>query len=231
MWVRRVGRWSAGLAAIAVLALAVACGSEGTPDSSPPTQPPSMTPTVPTEPTSTVPTATPTRVASPAPGPTGIAGLDTTLLLMATRDAERIFPRVIFSEVACETNPTGAGAPPRCEPGEAQGTKVKVMPWSSCEGQHARAAQAKDLVASHIAQLNLSPVAVVPIEGKTQLGYQPGDKYGIVFASLTAGAPAVMFATDTEGRITRIYRGCAALADELIERAGGPGVVIFPKQR
>jgi hypothetical protein len=38
-----------------------------------------------------------------------------------------------------------------------------------------------------------------------------------------------MFATDVDGRIMRIYRGCSACADELVDRAGGPAVVIFPK--
>lgn len=120
------------LASIALVLGAAACGD----DDDDPTPTPGASPTtpVPADPT------TPGSPATPTPtipsGPVGDDDLDPIARAIADGDIDALIGRVSFFEIACVEKVQGAGGPPQCPAGVPDGSILKVIAMSDCEGYY-----------------------------------------------------------------------------------------------
>ncbi len=86
--------------------------------------------------TLTAPAATPTigRVANK----TGIPSVDAAIAAELAADGAALQSLIRYQPIACTLTITGIGAPPRCRPGEADGTPVDVLSVATCEPEYQR---------------------------------------------------------------------------------------------
>lgn len=115
-----------GLAALLAGALACAACSDGNGSGQ---ETPSATTTAPA--TSTAVTATPEPGAVPA---TGVPVVDRFIAAMLSGDVPALQALVDYGQIGCVVQPQGIGSPPVCEAGQPEGTPVKVIGFSTCEG-------------------------------------------------------------------------------------------------
>jgi hypothetical protein len=216
--IRLFSRSLAGLA-IAMAILAGACADDSKESTTQQTPHPSTTATAQAEQKS--PTPAPTQ--TPTGDTTGIAAVDATMKLVKDRDLAALAGAVQLSEFACAANPQGAGGPPRCEAGEANGQKVKVFPWSGCEIQYAREGSVRDRLKAMVIDQQMTPVALVRLAAGTKLAYFEGERYGVIYE--VSGAPGLMIGLTEDGKITRLYEGCQAPAAELVSRSDPSAIV------
>jgi hypothetical protein len=150
----------------------VACASEGHTQS-----PPSVTPTIAGE-TPTVPTPGPSLTPTPpvGGGVTGIAAVDAAIKAIAAKDAVALASQAVFRTDACSTA-QGAGGPPQCRTGEANGTRVEVLAAASCEGYYLRKDELTATV-NRFLEANPQLYAVYKHNGRIFL---PGE-YVIIFS-------------------------------------------------
>lgn len=123
---------AAGVAVLAVVAVLVArFGGEDQ------AEPDAVATEVPTaNVTSTIsPTLAATVTAVPSAVPTtGVSVVDAFIAAMLSGDVAALEALVDYGEIACVAQPQGIGSPPMCEAGVAEGTLVKVIGFSNCEG-------------------------------------------------------------------------------------------------
>jgi hypothetical protein len=132
----------AGLAALALLA--VACNGDDEGPTATPTNTatrtasptPTRTATVASTSTATV-TVTSTATAEPTEAPgetTGVPAVDAVIAAVLSRDTAEVTPLVELQSLACGPQ-QGPGSPPPCPQGQPDGTMVSVMPVATCEGE------------------------------------------------------------------------------------------------
>ena len=117
------------LAAVAVLVVRFGADDEAEPDA--------VATEVPTaNVTSTIsPTVAATVTAVPSAVPqTGVSVVDAFIAAMLSGDVAALEALVDYGEIGCVAQPQGIGSPPMCEAGVAEGTLVKVIGFSNCEG-------------------------------------------------------------------------------------------------
>lgn len=76
---------------------------------------------------------------SPTPPPsavatTGVAVVDRFIAAMLAGDVPALQALVDYGQIGCVAQPQGIGSPPVCEQGQPEGTLVKVIGFSNCEG-------------------------------------------------------------------------------------------------
>jgi hypothetical protein len=133
-------RLAVGLAALACAVAGAACsGSRGAGTASPSAVAASPT-TAPATATSPAPASTATPPSTPAPTPepaadrrTGVPDLDRIIDAVDQKDVATLEQLVDYQVVGCTTE-LGAGGPPKCPNGVADGTMLRVFPVVSCEG-------------------------------------------------------------------------------------------------
>jgi len=69
---------------------------------------------------------------------TGIANVDAIIAAVAAGDAPTLQRLVRYAPVACSFKQEGAGGPPLCRAGEADGQQIDVLAMAQCEGFYAR---------------------------------------------------------------------------------------------
>jgi hypothetical protein len=108
---------------------------------------------------------------------TGIAEVDRAIdgVLNADRDSLRAL--VHFLTTPC-TNRQGLGGPPKCNPGETEGTPVEVFPVGGVEGSFARRVDIDRLL--QISVTGLYAVYEAPAAAY-QEDYWPAGDYGVAF--------------------------------------------------
>jgi hypothetical protein len=55
-------------------------------------------------------------------------------------DADALASQARFTAIGC-TTADGLGGPPKCEPGQPEGTEVEVLPAAACEGYYIKAGE------------------------------------------------------------------------------------------
>ncbi|MEO8540748.1 MAG: hypothetical protein ABI577_13495 [bacterium] len=95
----------------------------------------------------TPPANTPTPSATQIPR-AGVAIVDRFIGAMLTADATELPALVDYHDVACEVSPMGIGAPPPCPPGVPDGTPIRLISGSSCEGYFITAPEAGEQLMS-----------------------------------------------------------------------------------
>ena len=71
-------------------------------------------------------------------GLTGNSELDALSAAFQLHDADVLRPFIELQGIPCITTPEGIGAPPLCRPDETLGTRVAVLPTSTCESGYVR---------------------------------------------------------------------------------------------
>jgi hypothetical protein len=70
--------------------------------------------------------------AYPAGKRTGDADVDAVIDAVLSGDPAKLGALFLYYSLGCKTEPLGIGAPPKCDPGAAEGTPVDVFPNGSC---------------------------------------------------------------------------------------------------
>ena len=151
------------------------------------------------------PTFTPTPSASidieyPPDMRTGIEEIDHVIDVMMNTNIDARLALVQFTTTACTTK-GGLGGPPKCEPGEADGTIVDAFPVSNGEGHFARSDKVQGVFDFTVR--GLFAVYVVP-EDAYRTDYWPAGEYGIAFTSEDGGSPQVITLLVEDGLIVRL---------------------------
>jgi len=189
------------LALIAGLAMMAACGGDDS-DAAPPN-----TPTITQPPTST-----------PVPGtqPSGIAAVDKAIAAVEAGDIDAFIDLILLAPEDCVARNDGLGGPPLCEPGEAPGTPVDVVPFASCEGYWSReGALSQALRPLFDGQVRL--YAVYETGGNERLFDREGA-YAVIF-EVTGGpnGPQGRDVIMTDEGVVGVNFGCGQSAEQLVE--------------
>jgi hypothetical protein len=182
------------------------------------------------------PTATPTASASPSPtaatteptpsAPTGIMEVDAVIAAVESRDESALGALLAWQETACETpRGMGAGGPPACEQGEADGTVVRVLPVAGCEGYFVR--EAGPTLTAFLADAgDLHSVIEAPNYERPEPYWPVGDVY-INFRAVMGGEPVGTRLVVEDGRVVLVFFGCNHRPEELLLDGGQPLPVIY----
>ncbi len=230
-------------ASLLSLALVAAACSDDDSDGDPtPTQPvatattggstttPSTPTTAPATPTTAQPTATTAQPTPTKPATTGktigVPALDSLAKLVVAGDVAGVAALVQYSELAC-TTAQGAGGPPKCAPGEAAGTVVKVFPFLGCSGEHMRASQVEGMLTAQLKSPTLHSAFKLKDQGTAEF---PRGTTGIVFEiEPTSGKAGIVIGTNDAGKVISAYRGCGNIAaTELFNAQKGTEVLLAP---
>ncbi len=131
---------------------------------------------------------------------TGIDEIDKVIDAILGEDIDARLEMVRISTTTC-TTADGLGGPPKCEPGEADGTIVDAFPVSNGEGHHVRPGQLQDVFDFTVR--GLIAVYVVP-EDAYRADYWPAGEYGIAFTSEDDGYPHAILLLVEDGQIVRL---------------------------
>lgn len=147
----------------------------------------------------------------------GVVQVDRVISAIARGDALSLENQVLLSLVACRANPPqGAGGPPKCRAGEADGSNVQVFPVAQCEGSYARPDEID--------------VGRWPYEGselyaayRTPSEFFPPGPWAIVYRrtdGMAAGLAWLIVVTDDDSRggegIVGVNFGCGETPEQLI---------------
>lgn len=132
---------------------------------------------------------------------------------------------VSFSNVAC-TNADGLGGPPKCDPGEAEGTIVEVLPVSAGEGSFSRSESVE--AALDFVVMGLYAVYRVP-DGEFQADYSPAGEYGLLFTREMNAVPFPVTVFTEDGRIVRVQHHLGIAAEEVINQLPVESILVTPR--
>jgi hypothetical protein len=224
------------LATVVLLAsLTAACDRDDEPD---PTTVVNIAPTVtstagPPAPTPAAeqPASRPTQAPTPAPTPTsagtvdhppelrtGVAVVDSVIAAVLAGDRESLAAQTVIHSLRCVTEALGAGGPPQCPDGGANGTLVDRVGVVGCEGGWAPPEEIADIIESWfvpgVAASGSAPLylyAVLEIDAERYEGYgMPGDYYA-VFGFADGQGRGLSIAGDG---VTHVWFGCGVRAVE-----------------
>jgi len=129
---------------------------------------------------------------------TGLEEIDNILKTVAGGDAQMLQSLVGFTTAEC-TNREGLGGPPKCRKGEAEGTKVDVLPSLGPEGSFMRSDEMENWTGIEVSGLyaiyRVSPAV-------TYEQYYPAGEYAIVYVG-EENQPAISLRVDN-GMIVRV---------------------------
>ena len=131
---------------------------------------------------------------------TGIKEIDQVIDVMRDTDIDARLDLVKFTTTPCTTT-GGLGGPPKCEPGETDGTIVDAFPISTGEGYFVRPDNIQGVFGFSVR--GLLAVYVVP-EDAYHTDYWPAGEYGIIFTSKEGGSPHVIIVLVEDGSIVRL---------------------------
>ena len=124
--------------------------------------------------------------------------VDHIIDVVLANDVEARRKLIAYITTPC-TTAQGMGGPPKCAPGEANGTQVEVFPFLGEEGEHLRP-QAIDRILQFTVE-GLYGVYRVP-DSAFRAEYWPAGRYGLIFVATGLQRQATVFADD--GRIVRL---------------------------
>ena len=155
------------------------------------------------------PTAAPLPAATDPPSPpatapeTGIAELDRTIAAVLSNDVETRRELVRLTTSGC-THELGMGGPPKCQPGQEEGTPVEHFPiLGPGEGEHIEPEEVDRILDFHTEALY---AAFRKIGQENMHSSFPSGEYGLVFstAETESNAEYILVNVDADGMIVRI---------------------------
>lgn len=143
--------------------------------------------------------------AAPAPSgaePTGLPALDAIIAAAQSANPVALVPFIEYTRAAC-TNADGVGGPPKCLPGEAEGTVVEVLPCLGPEGNFVRKADVHQWEG-----LSLGEIHAVYQVSDAAYGDEnyPAGEYALVFKGRSDASTSITLQVRA-GRIVRIDYG------------------------
>lgn len=143
-----------------------------------------------------------TSATSTPPARTGIAELDVIIGTGLKGDTPGLLSLIAFTETRC-TFAEGIGGPPKCLPGEKEGTLVEVLPFLGPEGHFFRKQDIQNWKGLDAPELYA--VYQVSDRAYSEDNY-PAGEYAIVFVRREGNATSVTLQV-RQGRIVRIDDG------------------------
>lgn len=191
------------LLATLFVAFAVACGGG---DAPPPTATPEAT-------SAATANATPSPIGTPTllpilQGQATPKSVQDLVVAVVANDAARVAQMAKYQQVACTTT-QGAGGPPKCSPGTAEGTVATVFPTGRCQGEWTE--DARGAIAGLMAQpLQLYAAATVRPPVTDPEPYWPKGQYVVIFNASTpsATAPSTVYFILDDTNVLRAHAAC-----------------------
>jgi hypothetical protein len=171
--------------------------------------------------------STPTPTAAPTAEPvTGIPEVDVVIAAVEAKNLDALLALVEWQETACTTvTGQGAGGPPQCEVGQADGTVVRIFPIAACEGYTVRDPGGEMFkFIGEVAALH--SVVEAPTYERPSPWWPVGDYY-VNFRADVSGEPVGMRLVIEDGKIVLIFFGCNHPPALLLEDGGTPLHVIY----
>lgn len=154
----------------------------------------------------TTPTATPTiAVTQGQPIPQVVQDV---VLAVVAGDPARVSSLVTYQQVAC-TTAQGAGGPPKCPPGTAEGAPLRVFATGVCQGEWT--ADAAGAIARLMSRpLQLYAAALLRVPSPDPEPYWPKGQYAVVFSAGTpaAGSPSTVYFILDGSNVLRAQAAC-----------------------
>ena len=200
------------LLTIAALVLVACSQQQGTPSAAP-----TAVQATPSLVSGVVPTIEPTLATLqlavyPPEARTGIAVLDRIIDSVLAHDFDTLHELTLPAVIGC-THADGLGGPPKCEPGETEGTRVEVVPFLGAEGHHPRWAEYLQWSGPDVRGL-LAAYRVSP-EAYSEEAY-PAGEYALVFLAAD-GAADITLQVD-QGQVVRYDYGYGGTLQSDLER-------------
>ena len=158
------------------------------------------------------PTDTPEGAHTPTAGDTGIQAVDDAIDAALAGDDGALAEQIVLSTEACAVNTGGAGGPPVCAQGEADGTEVQVFPTSTCEGEWNR----PDVIPAVVDRFLQGIGEVYAIYNVPAQYYPPGSYSAIFTATEIDGRESVREIVVTDDGISGLSFGCGSTPPEFI---------------
>jgi hypothetical protein len=133
---------------------------------------------------------------------TGIRDLDAVVGAALSGDSGALMPYLEFMPALCTTE-RALGGPPKCLPGEHDGTPVNVLPFLGPEGSFLRELDAPAWIPPRMSRLYA--VYKVSDAAYSDANY-PAGEYALVFATDDAASAPITLQV-SQGRIVRIDYG------------------------
>ncbi len=155
--------------------------------------------------------APPAATATPPAGLTAIPEVDAVIEAVSSGDPEALRPLIRYSKIGCVAELVGIGSPPKCDPGEAVGTLVDVLPAAQCEGYYVRLTEIDSLLAFETAP-GRRLYAVFRMAGASS----PAGKYVIVFSQVRSGRDTAAEIVVDGGGVSGVNHGCGESPEETV---------------
>lgn len=171
----------------------------------------------------TAPAADPTSTSIPVSGhpPIGVPQYDAIASAVTLGQFDEVAKAIGYIELEC-TNAQGLGGPPKCPEGEVEGTVVKVLPLSACEGEYVPESNVPGLLEQLLGSAELYAAFSFADPGTEEF---PKGTDGLLFATDDG---AVILGVNDFGRIVSLTRGCALSAEQLYEQEKGEFLYLTP---
>ena len=147
-------------------------------------------------------------------------------------DAARVAALAKYQQAAC-TTAQGAGGPPKCRTGVAEGTSMRVFATGRCEGEWTE--DAAGAITRLMAQpLQLHAAAQLRIPSPDPEPVWPKGPYAVVFSASqpASGSPSTVYFILDGSNVLRAHAACdAAPGGEaaLLRTLGATGYLIAPR--
>ena len=131
---------------------------------------------------------------------------------------------VTYTTIGC-TNMDGLGGPPKCEPGQAEGTLVEVLPILSGEGTFATQQdidQALDFDVMGLYAIYQLPQDIVPAD------YWAVGEYGLIFSRQMNDTPFPLTVYTQDGRIVNLKHHMGVPPEEVLKQVPLSSVILDP---
>jgi hypothetical protein len=193
---------------------------------------PSPTPASPSATAEASPTPTPPATPSVTPGQPIPQAIQDVVLAGTGGEAARVAALAKYQQVAC-TTVQGAGGPPKCPPGTAAGTSLRVFATGTCQGEWTEdAAGAITRLMARPLQLYAAAQLRIPLPDP-EPGWPKGP-YAVVFSASqpASGSPSTVYFILDGSNVLRAHAACdPAPGGEaaLLRTLGVTGYLIAPR--
>ncbi|MFA7297096.1 MAG: hypothetical protein WC211_07940 [Dehalococcoidia bacterium] len=188
------------VAVLLLMVLVAGCSRAPTPEPTPtPQASVTATPAV---------TPTPTPTVAVTPGQPIPQVVQDVVLAGVANEPARMAALAKYQQVAC-TTAQGAGGPPKCPPGTAAGTSMRVFATGACEGEWAE--DAAGAIARLMARpLQLYAAAQVRVPSPDPEPIWPKGQYVVVFSASApaTGSPSTVYFVLDGANVLRAHATC-----------------------
>jgi hypothetical protein len=133
---------------------------------------------------------------------------------------------VSYTTVAC-TNADGLGGPPKCKPGQVEGTLVEVLPILSGEGTYSSPDEIES--ALDFVVMGLYAIYRVP-DDAFKADYWPAGEYGLIFTREMNAVPFPLTVFVEDGRIVRLHHHFGTEPENLINQLPVEAILLTPNE-